>query len=121
MEKKILLVEDDVILCELTKEMLQHFDIETFTAYTMEEAVKVFKENHEEIGVCIMDMNLEQETGVDVFEALKEISTDFVPVLASGMFTSHDIEEYKEKGFAEIIQKPYSFKDLTVLVQKHLS
>jgi methylmalonyl-CoA mutase cobalamin-binding subunit len=56
-----------------------------------------------------------------VFEALKEISTDFVPVLASGMFTSHDIEEYKEKGFAEIIQKPYSFKDLTVLVQKHLS
>ncbi|PID27938.1 MAG: hypothetical protein CSB55_07080 [Candidatus Cloacimonadota bacterium] len=120
MEKRILLVEDDMILCDLTKEMLRNCNVGTFIAHTGCEAVKIFTENQDVIELCIFDMNLDQELGVNVFDSIRKISDDFISVLASGMFTDDDVKFYKEKGFDEIIKKPYRLKDLNSLVKKHL-
>ncbi len=119
--KVVLLVDDDMILCKLTAEMLSIVDIKAFTANSLEDAVKVYTENHELITLIIFDMNLEDSSGLEVYEKLKEIDENFVSVLASGMIIEEDKKEYLDLGFDEIVAKPYSMLDLHSMIDKYLN
>jgi len=119
--KVVLLVDDDMILCQLTAEMLSIVDIKAFTANSLEDAVKVYTENHELITLIIFDMNLEDSSGLEVYEKLKEIDENFVSVLASGMIIEEDKKEYLDLGFDEIVAKPYSMLDLHSMIDKYLN
>lgn len=119
-KKTILLVDDDTTLLELATEMLGFFGISVVGAETLEEAKEIYTERHGEVGLVIMDMNLENASGIEVFEALKEIDDDFVSVLASGMITDMDQKKYKDQGFDEIIKKPYSFQSLQEMIKRYI-
>ncbi len=116
----VLLVEDDATLAELAREMLAMFGIEVLVAESMELAIENYQQRVTDIRLVIFDMNLEKATGIEVFEALKEIDDDFVSILASGMITDMDIKKYKDMGFNEIIKKPYSFKNLKEIITGYL-
>ncbi len=116
----VMLVEDDATLADLAKEMLGMFDIEVLIAESMETAIEVYSERNEDVRLVIFDMNLEKATGIEVFEALKDIDNDFISILASGMITDMDIKKYKDMGFHEIIKKPYSFKNLKEIISGYL-
>ncbi len=119
MNKCIMLVDDDTSLLELAKEMLAFFDITVHGAETLEEACATYREMHDDISLIIMDMNLENATGLEVLTALKAIDDKFVSILASGMVTDMDEKEYKAKGFDLIIKKPYSFQALQELINQY--
>lgn len=118
-KKSILLIDDDPTLVDLTKELLSVFGISVLSAEDMEQAIKVYTENQDNIWLIIFDMNLEFNTGLEVFDELKKINNDFVSILSSGMITDSDIDEYKGIGFNEIIPKPYSFKDLHKIIMSY--
>ena len=117
--KSILLIDDDPTLVDLTKELLSVFGISVLSAEDMEQAVETYKEKQDDIWLIIFDMNLEFNTGIEVFNELRKINDNFVSILSSGMITDSDIDEYKSMGFNEIIPKPYSFKDLHKIIMSY--
>ncbi|MCB5249644.1 MAG: response regulator [Candidatus Cloacimonadales bacterium] len=120
MENIVLLIEDDETLCELVAEMFNLLKTPLLTAYTMNEAVQIFEENQDKIALAIFDMNLDESSGIDVYEALKEKGKDFVAILASGMFLEDDKDTYIEMGFTEIIAKPFSLADIRRIISTYL-
>ncbi len=116
----VLLEEDDTTLADLAKEMLAMFNISVIIAETLEDAVETYSGNYQEIRLVIFDMNLDKSTGIEVFEELKKINSDFISILASGMITDMDIKKYKNMGFNEIIKKPYSFKNLKEIITGYI-
>ncbi len=120
MKKKVMLVEDDETLCELSQEMFRLINVPLYVAQTYEDAIKIFEENHHEIQIVIFDMNLDNYTGVDTYKYLFSIDTDFTAILASGMFLDDDIDVYKEMGFHEVISKPYNLRDIRKLITNYL-
>ncbi|MCK9328361.1 MAG: response regulator [Candidatus Cloacimonetes bacterium] len=121
MKKYVLLIDDDETLLELGKEMFDILNIQALTAFDMDEAVRCFKCQHNNIGLVIFDLNLDQVSGIEVFEALKEIDADFDAVLASGIFIDEDAPKYIELGFKEIILKPYNLSTLKQLSEKYFN
>ena len=121
MRNKVLIVDDDITLCELGKEMFEIMDVEAASALTLEEAVEHFTKNHESIGLVIFDLNLEEVTGIDVFKELQKIDNGFVGILTSGVFIEEDAKMYKEIGFKDIILKPYNMSNLKSLIAEYLS
>jgi len=120
MRNKAMIVDDDFTICEIGKEMFEIFDVEAEYAQTMEEAVTYFTANHSEIGLIIFDLNLEECTGIEVFEALKQIDPEFVGIMASGQFIDEDAPKYTAIGFKEIIMKPYNLNKLKEIITKYL-
>jgi DNA-binding response OmpR family regulator len=120
-DRQLLLVEDDETLSDLVREMLDLFGIKVFIAHTLDEAVTAYRENVDHIPLVIFDMNLENETGLEVYEALRNVGGDFIAFLASGMFLEQEVMEYKKHGFSEIIKKPYSFMELRTTIEKYLN
>jgi DNA-binding response OmpR family regulator len=120
-ERQLLLVEDDETLSDLVREMLDLFGIKVLVAHTLSQAVALYTEHRDGIPLVIFDMNLENETGLEVFEALRNAGGEFAAFLASGMFLEQEVREYKNRGFQEIIKKPYSFMELRATIEKYLS
>ena len=120
MKNKVLIVDDEEMICEVGVEMFDMLGYEAFSAETLDEAVSCLKANLEDIGLAILDLNLRGVSGIDVFKALKEISPDLNVALASGEFIESDAPKYKEMGFNEILLKPYKLNTLQELVGKYL-
>ena len=120
MRNKVLIVDDDLTLCELGKEMFEILNVEAASALTLEEAVEFFNENNESIGLVIFDLNLEEVTGIEVFTELQKIDNEFTGILTSGVFIEEDAKMYKDIGFKDIILKPYNMSNLKDLIAKYL-
>jgi len=121
MRNKALIVDDDEVICELGVEMFEIFGATAGAAPTLEDAVSYFTEHHEEIGLVIFDLNLENCSGIDVFQALKKIDPAFHAVIASGAFLETDAQKYKEMGIAETIMKPYNMDKVKELIGLYLN
>lgn len=118
--KKTLIVEDDPVLRSLTKQMLEMIKIDTITAATFEEAVKLFSENVDDINLVLCDMHLDDHTGSEVLVEIRKINPDIKVILASGIIDEMSIKRLKDEGFDDFIQKPYRMKKLHSVCKKHL-
>lgn len=117
---KVLIVDDDLTLCELLKEMITIFGYETIVAENKNLAVKNYKKEAENIDLAIIDMNLDDATGDEVYKELMEINNKFTAILATGMTADLDKDEFFDLGFKEIINKPYSMDQIQKLVKKYM-
>jgi DNA-binding response OmpR family regulator len=110
---KILIVDDDEALSDITGEMLESYGYEVFKAGSAEEAFALLTDNRYDL--IILDINLPDGTGFDVCEELREVSS--VPVVFASARTSVDDKVVGfEKGADDYIPKPYSMKELLVRV-----
>ncbi|MCL1826519.1 MAG: response regulator [Candidatus Cloacimonetes bacterium] len=120
MRNKVLIVDDESMICEVGVEMFDMLGYEAFSAETLEAAVEVWKVNHADIGLVILDLNLRGVTGIEVFTALKEIDGSINGALASGEFIESDAPKFKALGFIDILLKPYKLNTLQELCGKYL-
>ncbi len=110
---KILIVDDDQALSDITKDMLESYDYEVEQAGSVDEAFTLLTDNRYDL--IILDINLPDGTGFDVCEELREVSS--VPVVFASARTSVDDKVVGfEKGADDYIPKPYSMKELLVRV-----
>jgi len=121
MKDTVLLVEDDDTLCELSLEMFKIIKTPLLVSQNPEEAERVFDQNKDKISIIIFDMNLDDATGVDVFNILKEKGESFTAILASGMFLEDDKQTYLDMGFSEVIAKPYNMAELKRIIKAYIS
>ena len=90
----IMLVEDEPMLLELLKSMLEEEGYRVVTAADGEEAVEIFRRKKNEIGVVLTDMGLPKLGGWEVFEKLHALDLNVKVILASGFVDS----EMRERG-----------------------
>jgi CheY-like chemotaxis protein len=103
----VLLVEDEEMLLELLKTLLEENGFKVFQARDGEEAVRVYKKHRNEIDVVLSDMGLPKMGGWEAFQKMKEINPDVQSILASGYLDSGLRGEMIKAGAVDFIQKPY--------------
>jgi len=112
MPKKILLIDDDVQLCEEIAETLRDegYLVDNTSDETQGEAL--IKDNTYEI--CLLDYKLSRLTGVDLLKKIKQKNPKCAAFIVSGKpFIEKTIEEQNVSGLVSgIIQKPFEIKDL---------
>lgn len=118
--KKVIIIDDDDTLCTLLGEMVEILGYEAYIADSLKQAKEIFNQHHDEINLAIIDMNLDDATGDEVLIAMKEINSEFIAVLATGMSSELDEKELLDLGFSEIINKPYSMDKIHSLLNEHL-
>ena len=116
MKNKVLIVDDELIICEVAKDIIEMMNIESFTAQSLEDAVSCYRKHQNEIAVVILDYHLQETSGIDILNAIKEINDDFIPVLASGSYLLEEKSRLFEHGFREILSKPYCFDEMKKLL-----
>jgi len=103
----ILLVEDEAMLQELLKAVLEEEGYQVETASDGEAAVEIFRQKKNEISLVLSDMGLPKLGGWEMFEKLRSIQPGVKVILASGYVDAEMREEAIKKGAKDFVQKPY--------------
>ena len=116
----ILVVDDEAMLRDLLKEVLESKGYSVLTAVNGQAAIEIFKKRKGEIGLIILDMLMPGMSGLEAFRMLKELDPRVKVVIASGYVDRHKVEQVKKEGVLDFIAKPFSISELTSKVERYL-
>lgn len=104
----ILLVEDEGMLMELVRSLLEGHGYTVLVASDGVEAVEVFRKNRDVISLVMSDVGLPRLTGVEALRQMREIDPEVVAILASGYLDSETKSDVLKSGTVKhFLQKPY--------------
>jgi CheY-like chemotaxis protein/anti-sigma regulatory factor (Ser/Thr protein kinase) len=115
--RTIMLVEDEEMLRGLGVLMLEGDGYRVLAAKDGAEAVEMFTEHMDEIGLVICDLGLPKLGGREVFLRMKELKPNVRAIVASGYLEPHVRSEILKAGVIDTVQKPYEFREMLVKIR----
>ncbi|HOK41096.1 MAG TPA: response regulator [bacterium] len=114
--KKILICEDDKELLKIYEEIFNKFGIQSLVATDISEAKKIV--NNEEIKGTILDYNLGNFTGINIYEYLLEKNIKVPSILVTGNKNEEIIKIARQVGLEDIFFKPIDLMTLNLIIDK---
>ncbi len=114
MKKVIAIVDDEKDLNELMKSYLEKEGYEVRSYYTYEEAMAHV--NDEDIHLWMVDIMLDEKSGFDLFEMIKNQGREVPVIFVSARDKEFDRIIGLEKGSDDYITKPFNMKEVVLRV-----
>jgi signal transduction histidine kinase/ActR/RegA family two-component response regulator len=112
----ILVVDDEEMICHLSKEML------TFLGYTVTacqsgaEAVEYFAAHAAQVDIVILDIMMPKMDGYETFHELSRIKPDVKALMTTGYALPRDTRHMAALGLCGFIQKPFESGKLSQML-----
>jgi len=116
----LLLVDDEDMIVDVGCGIIDKLGYKSLTAKSGEEAIGVYKKNHDKIDMVILDMIMPDMDGGETYDKLKEINPDIKVLLSSGYSINGQATEILERGCNGFIQKPFNMADLSKKIREVL-
>jgi DNA-binding NtrC family response regulator len=118
MGKTVLVVEDDIDLIEIYKEILELHEYDVQTALNGEEGVEKFKQTKPSL--VIMDGDMPILDGYEAFKKIKDIDVNANVVIVTGFSELEPKSQAAIKqGLIKVISKPLGVDELLTLAKKY--
>ena len=121
---KILVMDDDEMILELSKQMLEYLGHEVVTALDGASALKEYENAMREQGRfdhVIMDLTIPGGMGGEkAVRQLLKLDPEARAIVSSGYSNDKVMSDYMNHGFKGVIVKPYQMEDLDKAIQKAL-
>ena len=108
----ILVVDDEVSLRDITRQILESYGYKVLTAADGTEAVTKFVEMKADIRLVITDMMMPYMDGAATIRAIRRIDPKAHIIATSGLMTSEYAKEAKGLGVQAFLAKPYTAEKL---------
>jgi len=122
-DETILLVDDEDIIIDVGKTMLNRMGYNVLIAGNGEEAVEIIRKGLETSpppDLTILDMIMPDMGGGETFDRLKEIAPDLKVLLSSGYNINGEAKEILARGCNGFIQKPFDIHALSLKIREVL-
>jgi CheY-like chemotaxis protein len=114
----VLLVDDEALVLDLGRRMLERIGFTVVTATDGIEAIRVYREQADSIDAIVLDLAMPRMDGEQTFHELKRIRSDARIIVSSGYAAKDVVERLSNHGLVAFAQKPYDMKTLAALVRK---
>jgi PAS domain S-box-containing protein len=111
-EGLILVVDDEEIMRQTAKSILEECGYDVILAENGEEAVNIYKTEHKNIKAVLLDLVMPKMSGKQAYIEITKINKDVKALLASGFKKDSRVESILELGIKGFIQKPYGLVKL---------
>ena len=116
----ILLVDDEIDITSMAKELLDDLGYSTITKTDSNEALREFKRKKDQIDVVIADYSMPNLTGLELSRELIRIRPDLPIIMTTGFNESVTKENFKKLGIKEFIPKPFRISHLDLAIRRVL-
>jgi two-component system cell cycle sensor histidine kinase/response regulator CckA len=113
----VLLVDDEKMVLEVGKAILERLGHTVITAMSGEDALEKFTQHRHMIGCVVLDLTMPGMDGKKIFERLRALRPDLPIIIASGLAVDHVLAEFGEIQPTSVIQKPYQIANLSSKIQ----
>ena len=119
MEKKIIVIDDDVIILQAIKTMLTHKGYSVFATTDAQDALDTLEE--EEFDLIISDIMMPYVSGIELLSALKKNQNKVPIIIISALDQQEVILTAFEEGAEDFVKKPIQLDELLIRVSKALN
>ncbi len=117
----ILFIDDEEMVRELGKEILEAYHYKVMLAVHGSEGVKIFRERRDSIDLVVLDMIMPEKGGRQVFREIRAMDPDVRIVLCSGYGQEQYFDELLGDGAVAFLQKPFQHAELVAKVEEALN
>ncbi len=117
----ILLVEDEDMILDTVRNMLQELGYTVLAAKSGAKALEIFKEQKNGIDMVILDVIMPGMGGGETYDGLRAIDPGVKVLLSSGYAVGGDAKDILARGCDGFIQKPFSLGALSQKLRSLLS
>jgi len=114
----VLLVDDEEVVLDVNREILENQGYSVLTARNGKEALEIYRHRRDEIALVLLDMVMPGIDGEETFRLLKRIDPGVKVILASGYSTNDQIRNMMRNGCCAFLQKPFGNLELTMKVRE---
>jgi CheY-like chemotaxis protein len=118
--KVVLIVEDDQATLGALQALLEAKNYDVLTACNGYEAVQQYKRSAAIVSLVVSDVVMPQMDGVKLYRVLQELSPNIKFIFVTGHPLEGDSQILLEQGDVHWLQKPFSARDFTRMVQNLL-
>jgi two-component system cell cycle sensor histidine kinase/response regulator CckA len=116
----ILLVDDEKMVADISKDMLEKLGYKIVVATGGNEAIKLLKTIRNQVDLVILDMIMPDMSGGETFNRLRAIKPDVKILLSSGYSLNGQASEIMQRGCNGFIQKPFNMKQISRKIREIL-
>ncbi len=113
----ILLAEDEEMVRDISKTILESAGHEIIEAENGQVAVELFRENCDQIDMLIFDAMMPVMNGSEAFSRIQKVAPDIPVLFCTGYSRDKLVKSFSEEGITDVLQKPYSAVDLLNAVE----
>lgn len=123
-ELKIMVVDDDEVMCEYTVKMLKEIGIYAEWANSSDRAIEKVKEAHQrgkDYDAVVLDWKMPDRDGIETTRLIRQYTRQDLPILIISAYDWTDIEEEaREAGVNGFLTKPIFLSTLYNGLQKYI-
>jgi two-component system cell cycle sensor histidine kinase/response regulator CckA len=116
----VLLIDDEEVILEVGKDLLEAMGYRVLTAGDGKEAIETYKKNRDKIDLVILDMVMPRMGGGEAYDKMKDISPNVKVLLSSGYSIESQAKEILARGCDAFIQKPFGMRELSQKIREVL-
>lgn len=113
----IMLVDDDTDVLDVEAEILEDLGYDVIKFIRPLEALEYYRKYSRKIAFSVIDLSMPVITGKQLYEEMQKVNTKSKAFFITGFAKQSDYEELERRG-ETIIQKPFTYEDLSVQIAK---
>ena len=118
MQRKILLLEDDLQLNDTIKQFLEHHHYTVLSAYDGLQAKDILYET--DVDLMLLDIKVPHQSGFDLLSELRKEGNDTPAIFITSLHSVEDVSKGFDAGCDDYIRKPFALKELLVRIEAQL-
>jgi len=115
-ETRVMVVDDEAIVCDRLKEHLERNDLRVTTFTDSREALAALEESY--FHVVVTDLKMAGATGLDVLHNIRRRGEPTQVIVITGYGSMEAAREAETVGAYDFVCKPFELKELTKKVKK---
>lgn len=116
----VLLVDDDPLILELGRELLEHLGFRVATAGDVPQALALFQSSAG-VDLAILDYHLVGGDGYQLLQQLRSLDAGVPVLIATGFLAKGEVARLKKGGVQGIIYKPFRLTELQQSIRAALA
>ena len=116
---KVLVVDDEEEICELTRSFLRKKKYCTFGATSADEAIEVVKK--EKPHLVLLDVRLGDASGIEVLQKIKDFDKNIKVIMVTALNDEESTREAESRGAEGYIVKPFTASYLDEVILKKIA
>jgi len=116
----VLLAEDESVVAELLRNMLQDGGYTVIRCSDGEEAVDRFRADRQSVDLVLLDYRMPVMDGIEAFEAIHVMAPEVPVILMSGNLSATQVDALQARGLSAVMRKPCSREEVLREVRESL-
>ena len=117
---KVLVVDDEITMIQMTSELLRAEGHEVFPCSTAQGALEVLEKHHPELVITDLYLEKAQPVGLEILARAKALHPPAVVIVITGYATVETAVEAMKKGAFDYLKKPFQLDDFSLAIKRAL-